>query len=233
MVVFLTISQMSFGQTSEEDQIKDLLHSVVSINELNAWEAVRVKDADASNLYISRNYATHTVSWDSLRLNMMNGIKQGIDKSYTVSEENYKIKQDGKLAFVEYDQILFYPETKLHLQQHKYRFLMKENNQWKIFSTITYLPESYTSITPTQVEDNLNETGYTLLKAKNIKEAIEVFKMNVKLFPKEWNTHDSLADAYETAGETKMAIQHYEKSMELNPKNENGKMRLVGLRAKK
>ena len=61
---------------------------------------------------------------DSLRTNIMSEIKYGMDKNFTVSEENYKIKQDGKSAFVEYDQTLFYPETKLRFQYHKYRFLM-------------------------------------------------------------------------------------------------------------
>ena len=233
VVIFLTFSQMSFGQTSDEDQIKDLLHRAISLNEIKAWEAARVNDAGISSLYVTRNFADYGMGWDSLRLNMMNRIKQGIDEKYTGSEANYVIKQDGKLAFVEYDQTLFYPETKLRFQQHKYRFLMKENNQWKIFSTIVYEPESFTATTPFQIEDNLNETGYSLLRAKNTLEAIEIFKMNVKLFPKSWNTYDSLADGYEVAGEIKLAIQHYEKSIELNPKNENGKMKLVGLRAKK
>ena len=81
------------------------------------------------------------------------------------------------------------------------------------------MPESFTSIAPTQMEENLNEVGYNLLNVKKTSEAIEIFKMNVKLFPKSWNTYDSLADGYEAAGQYKLAIENFEKSMELNPKS--------------
>jgi Tfp pilus assembly protein PilF len=41
------------------------------------------------------------------------------------------------------------------------------------------------------------------------------------MFPKEFNTYDSLAEAYAAAGDNNNAIINYEKSVSLNPKNEN------------
>jgi tetratricopeptide (TPR) repeat protein len=82
------------------------------------------------------------------------------------------------------------------------------------------------------VEGDMNDTGYKLLAEKKFNEAIEVFKLNVKLYPNAWNTYDSLGEAYALAGNKKMAIENYEKSLKLNPKNDNGKEFLAKLKAK-
>lgn len=68
-------------------------------------------------------------------------------------------------------------------------------------------------------EDQMNSTGYTLLRMKKVDEAIEVFKQNTVDFPNSANTWDSLAEAYMIKGEKDLAIKYYEKSLELNPKN--------------
>jgi cytochrome c-type biogenesis protein CcmH/NrfG len=61
-----------------------------------------------------------------------------------------------------------------------------------------------------------------LLRAKKINDTLEVFKLNVKEYPQSWNVYDSLGEDYMNAGQTSLAIQNYEKSLELNPKNTNG-----------
>jgi tetratricopeptide (TPR) repeat protein len=70
-------------------------------------------------------------------------------------------------------------------------------------------------------EEQLNSLGYQLLKMKKIKEAIEVFKLNVEVYPQSYNVYDSLAEAYMINGDKELAIKNYEKSLELNPKNTN------------
>jgi tetratricopeptide (TPR) repeat protein len=71
-------------------------------------------------------------------------------------------------------------------------------------------------------ENDLNAYGYMLLRAKKINDTLEVFKLNVKEYPQSWNVYDSLGEGYMNAGQTSLAIQNYEKSLELNPKNTNG-----------
>jgi CubicO group peptidase (beta-lactamase class C family) len=71
-------------------------------------------------------------------------------------------------------------------------------------------------------EDRLNLLGYGLLQQKKVAEAIAVFKVNVELYPQSWNAYDSLGEAYMVNGEKEMAITNYKKSLELNPKNQNG-----------
>jgi hypothetical protein len=46
----------------------------------------------------------------------------------------------------------------------------------------------------------------TLLASK---ESIEIFKMNVTLYPDAFNTYDSLGEAYERAGDKENAIKNY------------------------
>jgi CubicO group peptidase (beta-lactamase class C family) len=71
------------------------------------------------------------------------------------------------------------------------------------------------------LENDVNAWGYWLLGQEQTKAAIEVFKLNVHLYPESANTYDSLAESYEVAGEKALAIQNYKRSLELNPKNAN------------
>jgi CubicO group peptidase (beta-lactamase class C family) len=80
-------------------------------------------------------------------------------------------------------------------------------------------------------ETQMNRLGYALLAGKRIREAIEIFKLNVADFPNSANTYDSLGEAYVIAGEKDLAIKNYERSIELNPKNEGGLEALKKLRA--
>jgi CubicO group peptidase (beta-lactamase class C family) len=68
----------------------------------------------------------------------------------------------------------------------------------------------------------LNFLGYYLLnEKKNIEDAIEIFKLNVKAYPKYADAYDSLAEAYMASGNKTLAIKNYAKSLELNPNNTN------------
>jgi len=71
-------------------------------------------------------------------------------------------------------------------------------------------------------ENTLNGLGYAFLSADQITDAIVVFRHNVAEYPQSWNPYDSLGEAYMRAGQKELAIQNYEKSIELNPKNQNG-----------
>jgi len=70
-------------------------------------------------------------------------------------------------------------------------------------------------------ERELNVLGYILLGEHRIKEAIEIFKLNVAVYPEAFNTYDSLGEAYLANDERELAIKNYKKSLELNPQNTN------------
>ena len=78
-------------------------------------------------------------------------------------------------------------------------------------------------------ENTVNMRGYLLLGEGKVTEAISVLRLNVYLYPESANVYDSLGEAYMTAGNTALAIENYEKSLELDPKNENAREKLTEL----
>jgi D-alanyl-D-alanine-carboxypeptidase/D-alanyl-D-alanine-endopeptidase len=80
-------------------------------------------------------------------------------------------------------------------------------------------------------EDYLNSWGYRVLRQGQPQPALALFKLNVSLFPKGWNTYDSLAEVYESTGAQQLAIENYRRSLALNPKNENAAQHLQKLGA--
>jgi CubicO group peptidase (beta-lactamase class C family) len=70
-------------------------------------------------------------------------------------------------------------------------------------------------------EPELNALGYRLMQTGKLKEAVEVFKLNVEAHPQGFNTYDSLAEAYMNLNERELAITNFKKSLELNPNNAN------------
>ncbi len=81
-------------------------------------------------------------------------------------------------------------------------------------------------------EASFNEMGYYLMNSGKISEAIEVFKLNVELFPESFNVYDSLGEAYMKSGDKENAIKNYQKSLELNPENKNVREMLKKLEKK-
>lgn len=102
---------------------------------------------------------------------------------------------------------------------------VKQQGRWKMagWGSVTGRPNA---------EQSINDAGYQMMEAGKVKEAIELFKTNVQLFPQSWNTYDSLGEAYAKAGDTALAIQNYEKSVQMNPKNEAGIAALAKLKGK-
>jgi CubicO group peptidase (beta-lactamase class C family) len=81
-------------------------------------------------------------------------------------------------------------------------------------------------------EANINALGYMYLQKGKLKEAVEVLKLNVELFPGSFNVYDSYGEALAASGDKENAIANYKKSLELNPNNEGGKEMLKKLEGK-
>jgi CubicO group peptidase (beta-lactamase class C family) len=87
-----------------------------------------------------------------------------------------------------------------------------------------------TKISSKEDEANINGFAYRLLFSGSVSDAVQVFERNVKHYPQSSNVYDSLGEAYMKAGEKEKAIQNYEKSLELDPKNDNARERLKKLK---
>jgi pimeloyl-ACP methyl ester carboxylesterase len=82
-------------------------------------------------------------------------------------------------------------------------------------------------------EAEMNQLGYRYLQQGSIKEAIRLFTLNTISYPGSWNVFDSLAEGYLKDGQVDKAVLNYEKSLELNPANENARKVLSEIKNKK
>lgn len=82
-------------------------------------------------------------------------------------------------------------------------------------------------------ERSFNLLGYKLLNDKKNNEAIEIFKLNAETYPESSNVYDSLGEAYMKSGNNELAVKNYEKSLELNPANDNAKKMLESIKGNK
>lgn len=80
-------------------------------------------------------------------------------------------------------------------------------------------------------ERALNTLGYEFLRRHQEPEtAVEIFQLNADRHPDSWNVWDSLAEGHMELGHREKAIELYEKSLALNPENENAREMLDKLR---
>jgi CubicO group peptidase (beta-lactamase class C family) len=77
-------------------------------------------------------------------------------------------------------------------------------------------------------ESDINNIGYSLLADDKTKDAIKIFKLNIKLYNTA-NSYDSYAEALMKDGQKEASIGNYKKSLELNPANSNAIEKLKNL----
>lgn len=224
------------AQSMEEDAIKQVLRAEAMAfynRNADAWQAEWVHDAKATRTTIASWSYRSRKGWDEIGPRMIKALEED-PRPLPVKPQwdNYIIHTDGNLAWVEYDQRIMMPGDSVPSLSREHRALVKRDGRWKILSQITEDVSSYAT-GPQAAEAKLNMAGYDFLAAKQVSDAIEVFKLNVKLFPDSWNVYDSLGEAYAAAGDTKLAIENYEKSLALNPASQTGKDALSKLRATK
>lgn len=70
-------------------------------------------------------------------------------------------------------------------------------------------------------ENFLNRLGYQILNAQIYDQAIEVFKLNVEKHPESANVHDSLGEAYEGAGQFRLAQESYAHAVKLGKESKD------------
>ena len=80
-------------------------------------------------------------------------------------------------------------------------------------------------------EPEVNDWGYALVKQNRMGDALEIFKLNVFMYPNSGNAFDSLGETYAAMGDKVQAIKNYERAVELNPKNDNAIAVLKHLRS--
>lgn len=79
-------------------------------------------------------------------------------------------------------------------------------------------------------ERSLNEVGVALLSQGHPADAVRIFQLNVEQNPNSSFAYSSLADAYAAAGQKDLAIQNYEKAIQLDSRNRDAQEKLKALR---
>jgi tetratricopeptide (TPR) repeat protein len=77
-----------------------------------------------------------------------------------------------------------------------------------------------------------NDLGYRLVGDNQMDIAIRVFQHNVKVHPDYANGFDSLGETYRAMGQTKLAIEAYERALKLDPAFESSRLALEELRGR-
>ncbi len=99
---------------------------------------------------------------------------------------------------------------------------LKENNFEKALEGYLNI-KKVDSLDANLNEGNFNKLGYKALREKNHVMALQIFKINMELYPYSSNVYDSYADALKTNGDTIEAIKYYKKSLTLDSGNKSAK----------
>ena len=91
----------------------------------------------------------------------------------------------------------------------------------------------WTALKPENLERDVNRKGYDLMGKNDLTRARRVFTLNTLLFPNSSNAWDSMGECYFNLKDYSLSLQYYQKSIELNPDNENGKRMIERLKAAK
>lgn len=237
-IIFFSIITPIIAQNSDTVALKKLAYNETeAFRKRNGetWQSFITHDEQTNRSYSGDGFYYSNKGWNSFGPQLLQWLKDNPKPSmYTrIKNDNYVIRMNGNVAFMEYDQLSTQgTDAAYTVFTREYRTMIKDKNEWKITSLITIDSSSYTSADAMAVENKFNNIGYALLNNKKIKDAIEVFKLNVTLFPKSWNVYDSLGEAYANNGDTEEAVKNYEQSIQLNPQNDNGKKMLNKLKAK-
>ncbi len=151
------------------------------------------------------------------------------ENTFYVKEMNEKIQfkinpADNK------EYIVLLPKNEKDSLQYNYRKLNEDEKtptEYLLNDEFDNALEAYKlikfndSLDPLIEEAYLNRLGYNQLKDNNYKKAIDIFKINVALYPNSSNVYDSYADALFKQGDTLKAIENYKKSLTLDSGNKN------------
>ena len=134
---------------------------------------------------------------------------------------NAILGNDTEKVAWEISKMIFDPEYEVHPVSKNMYELVFEFIKTNELGSAQMLPSYLTNELGKKFDDHsvLNTYGYRILGKENEPGwAMELFKLNVQLFPKDGNLWDSLGEAYLKYGEKEQAIRSYTKAVALGNK---------------
>lgn len=225
---------LASAQTGDEQAIKAVVQAETKAwidRNADAWKATWLQDGSASRAVVQAGSYTSQQGWEDIAAPMLKDFKDNpVPLPYIPTMAHFVARQQGNLAFVEYDQgMTATGQAASGSPSREYRVLQRTAGEWKIASQITHVVDSFGD-TPGAIGGRVNGTAYALLRTGHSQDAIEIFKMNVRLSPQSSDAFYSLGEGYAAIGQKDLAVQNYEKSLQLDPKNENARLALAQLK---
>ena len=223
------------AQSGEEEALKSVLQAETKAwidRNPDAWQATWLQDETATRVIVQAGAYTSQKGWAAISAPMLKDFKENPTRlPFAASIDNFAVRQQGNLAFVEYDQTLKGPDgTASGAPSREFRVLTKNGGKWQIASQVTHVVNSFGD-SAGALAGRINGVGQSLLRSGKLQEAIEIFKINARLSPEVAGAFLSLGQAYAATGQNDLAIENYEKALKLNPKNENARKALEKLRS--
>jgi tetratricopeptide (TPR) repeat protein len=235
LVASLASGRLLSAQSADVDEVKRVIRAETETyyqRDAEGWKGTWVQDSSAIRTFITSSSYSVALGWDRFGPSTVESIKHAAPQAVQVERTNYVVRIDGALAWAEYDERTTSPGDSVPLVARQQRTLVKRDGQWRILSAGSFVGSTYGTF-PGAIESRLVGVGSDLAAAKRHRDAIEVLELNAQLHPSSWNAHAALGEAYAAAGDTRLAIQHYEKALAINPKNDAARMALAKLRQNK
>ncbi len=234
ILVFVGAGRPLLAQDADSNEVKRVIREETESyyrRDSDAWKGTWVQDSTAIRTFITGGSYSVALGWDRFGPGTVESLrKDPTPQPVQVDRTNYVLRIDGALAWAEYDERTTFPTDGVPpLLARQQRTLVKRDGQWRILSAGSFVESSFGTF-PGAIENRLDAIGHDLIGAKNSRDAISVLALDAQLFPRSAAAHLSLGDAYAAAGDTTLAIQSYEKSLAIDPKNEAARAALAKLK---
>jgi len=236
VLTFLASSTPVPGQSVDVAEVARVMRAETETyyrRDAEGWKNTWVQDSTAIRTFITSGSYSVALGWDRFGPSTVESlIRDPTPQVVQVDWSNYVVRIDGALAWAEYDERTTTPGDGPPLLARQQRTLVKRDGQWRILSAGSFVASSY-GAAPAAVEGRLGGIAADLTTAKKHGDAIEVLKLDVRLFPRASFAHQRLGEAYAAAGETRLAVQSFERALALDPENAASRAALARLRGAK
>jgi len=195
----------------------------------NSKNSQEFMDAVSGN-YLFNSDESIGISFVDNKLNVRWRDKNNITPLKVNDSTFYMKEMNEKLVFVMHPKVHILLAEKREHEGRKYNFKKliaggKAAREYLLNGEYDKALQGYLAI---QEKDSLDRTirertfnnlGYRAIRNKNYKKAVEVFKINTKLYPNSSNTYDSLGEAYWKLKDSIKAKESFKKALSINPEN--------------
>jgi predicted alpha/beta superfamily hydrolase len=154
------------------------------------------------------------------------GFRKAIDKFYSALKANSTSELNSKLQYFEKEDHGSVPLLSLY---HGLEFCFEGFYLSNVYDQdISVINEHYENLSkklglkllpPEELINNIGHYHFNFTKDRD--KAMKFFAFNTQLYPDSYNVYDVQAEAYKVMGNTKKAIEYYNKSLKLNPNNKD------------